>query len=111
MVKLSGESTWGDNIRLTGSEIEACVNQALLEAFFVKNTEEHPEEDVTSSDIERAIRQSVPLSRVRKEDIGHLRAWAAENAVRASVSPEAATVPSTGSAEVSEVTVGRNIDF
>ncbi|MNP87059.1 hypothetical protein D3C76_1877040 [compost metagenome] len=53
----------------------------------------------------------MPLSRVRKEDIGHLRAWAAENAVRASVSPEASTPPSTGSSEVSEVTVGRNIDF
>jgi SpoVK/Ycf46/Vps4 family AAA+-type ATPase len=108
LVKLSGEATWGDGVRLTGSEIEACVNQALLEAFFARNTAAHPEGDITSADIEKAILQSVPLSRVRKEDIGYMRTWAAENAVRASYAPEQT---SSFSAEAREVTVGRNIDF
>ncbi|MFD1177616.1 AAA family ATPase [Paenibacillus puldeungensis] len=111
MVKLSGESTWGDGVRLTGSEIEACVNQALLEAFFVKNSAVHPEEDVTTADFERAILQSVPLSRVRKEDIGYMRNWAMENAVRASLTPEQVMTAAVGSASASEVTGGRSIDF
>ncbi|GIP47737.1 ATP-dependent zinc metalloprotease FtsH [compost metagenome] len=114
MVQLSGEQTFGDGVRLTGSEIEACVNQALLEAFFVKNSENHPDSDVTSADIERAIQHSVPLSRVRKEDIGYMRSWAAENAVRASLSPEQVQPSATaalGTTGSGEVTGGRNIDF
>lgn len=109
LVRLSGEASFGDGVRLTGSEIESCVNQALLEAFFVRNSEKHPEGDVTSSDIERAIVQSVPLSRIRKEEIGYMRTWAADNAVRASLGPE--QLLSQENAKVNEVTVGRNIDF
>lgn len=112
MVKLSGEASLGDGVRLTGSEIEACVNQALLEAFFVRNTAGHPENDVTTSDIERAIVQSVPLSRVRKEEIGYMRTWASDNAVRASLAPEQAMlVSAAGGDSTNEETVGRNIDF
>lgn len=109
LVHLSGEAKWGDDIRLTGSEIEACVNQALLEAFFDGQVEHKADRDITTQDIEKAIQQTVPLSKVRKDDIGLMRNWAAENAVRASL---VSASPAKQLASVaSEVTMGRNIDF
>lgn len=105
LVRVSGESHWGDGVRLTGSEIEACVNQALLEAFFLHYSEGMTGRDIVTEDIGKAIRRIVPLSKIRKDDIGHMRAWAADNAVRASVSAEQLTN------QVKEITVGRSIDF
>lgn len=61
---------------------------------------------LTGSEIE-VIRQSVPLSKTRKEEIGKMREWAAENAVKASVAIEAPNVQTARR----EVTVGRNIEF
>lgn len=107
LVRLSGETEWGDGIRLTGSEIEACINQALLESFFAKMSEQTPDRDVRTDDLEKAILQSVPLSKTRKDDIGFMRSWASENAVRASLSAEQVTVHS----QKREVTVGRNIEY
>lgn len=109
LVRLTGEAQWGDGIRLTGSEIEACVNQALLEAFYNKYTDRDANRDIATTDIEKAIKQSVPLSKTRKEEIGTMRNWAAENAVRASLPHEQATIESQ--AQKHEITVGRNIDF
>ncbi|WP_135556805.1 AAA family ATPase [Paenibacillus cymbidii] len=107
LVAVSGEQTWGDGIRLTGSEIEACVNQALLESFYVRQADKQPDRDLITDDVDKAIRQTMPLSKIRQADIAALRAWAAENAVRASLSAGQQEKQSTGI----EVTVGRNIDF
>lgn len=109
LVSLSGEAEWGDDIRLTGSEIEAVVNQALLEAFFDGHANHKIERDLKTQDIEKAIQQTVPLSKVRKDDIGLMRNWAAENAVRASLVSASPTKPLISGGR--EVTVGRNIDF
>jgi SpoVK/Ycf46/Vps4 family AAA+-type ATPase len=109
LVELSGEAKWGDDIRLTGSEIEACVNQALLEAFFDGHAGNKVERDVTTQDIVKAIQQTVPLSKVRKDEIGLMRNWAAENAVRASLVPASPAKPLASGGR--EITVGRNIDF
>ncbi|MDF2724687.1 MAG: ATPase central domain protein [Paenibacillus sp.] len=109
LVHLTGEAQWGEDIRLTGSEIEACVNQALLDAFYSKYTDQDPQRDIVTGDIEKAIKQSVPLSKTRKDEIGIMRNWAADNAVRASLPNDPVHVQSQP--EKHEMTVGRNIDF
>lgn len=107
LVEMSGETHWGDGIRLTGSEIEAAVKEGLLEAFFRQTDGPDAERDLKTEDIVMAIERSVPLAKMRRQDIQTMRDWASENAVRASVA-----AAGTAKAEAKhETTVGRNIDF
>ncbi|MDR1917319.1 MAG: AAA family ATPase [Synergistaceae bacterium] len=112
LVAASGESEFGEGIRLTGSEIEAVVRDALLEAYYRKSV--NPDVcDIITQDIVNEISKIVPLSKSRSSDIKHLREWAAENAVRASLSTisDGQRMEETSKSHVSEVSVGRNIDF
>ena len=62
----------------TGAEIEAVIEAALYEAF------SDGKREMTTSDITKAIQESVPLSKLMKEEIAFLRAWSKERARNAS---------------------------
>jgi ATP-dependent 26S proteasome regulatory subunit len=72
-LKLLAEVTPG----FSGAEIEQAVVEALYDAF-------DRGRDVTTGDIVRAARASVPLSMTMREKIAYLREWAADRARDAS---------------------------
>jgi SpoVK/Ycf46/Vps4 family AAA+-type ATPase len=61
----------------TGAEIEQCVVSALTKA----RLKDHA---LTDEDLRDAAEEVIPLARTMKEQIGHIRQWAFERAVRAS---------------------------
>jgi len=61
----------------TGAEIEQCVISAVTRARL-------EEREVTQQDLIGIAAKLVPLSRTMKEQIGHIRNWAFERAIRAS---------------------------
>lgn len=62
----------------TGAEIEQCVISAITKARLA-------DRNVTQQDLIKIAASTVPLSRTMKEQIGHIRSWAFERAVRASI--------------------------
>jgi hypothetical protein len=62
----------------TGAEIEQCVVSALTKARLA-------DRELTEQDLILTAVRIVPLSRTMKEQINHIRGWAFERAVRASV--------------------------
>jgi ATP-dependent 26S proteasome regulatory subunit len=66
----------------TGAEIEQCVISALTRARL-------EERETTEEDLVHAAAAGVPLSRAMKEQINHIRQWAFDRAVRASLNPGA----------------------
>jgi hypothetical protein len=65
----------------TGAEIEQCVISALTAAHL-------EERAVTQDDLLHVALGMVPLSRTMKEQVDHIRRWALERAVRASLQRE-----------------------
>jgi SpoVK/Ycf46/Vps4 family AAA+-type ATPase len=66
----------------SGAEIEAAIQASLYASF----TDKKP---LTTATVVEAIRDSVPLSTTRAEDIARLRAWARDRAVAASATDSA----------------------
>ena len=64
-----------------GAEIEQCVVSAITKARLADRA-------VTEEDLVGLAAKQVPLSRTMHEQINHIRAWAFERAVRASVNPD-----------------------
>jgi SpoVK/Ycf46/Vps4 family AAA+-type ATPase len=62
----------------TGAEIEQCVVSSITKARLA-------DREVTEHDLIKVAVSIVPLSRTMKEQINHIRTWAFERAVRASV--------------------------
>ncbi len=62
----------------TGAEIEQCVVSAITKARLA-------DRELTEQDLILTAVRIVPLSRTMKEQINHIRGWAFERAVRASV--------------------------
>jgi hypothetical protein len=63
-----------------GAEIEQCVVSALTKARLA-------DRDLAEQDLISVAAKVVPLSRTMKEQINHIRGWAFERAVKASVTP------------------------
>ena len=63
-----------------GAEIEQCVVSALTKARL-------KDRELTDEDLLSAALEVVPLARTMKEQINHIRQWAFERAVRASLRP------------------------
>jgi SpoVK/Ycf46/Vps4 family AAA+-type ATPase len=61
----------------TGAEIEQCVISAITRARL-------DDREMTQQDLIAIAAKLVPLSRTMNEQIGHIRNWAFERAVRAS---------------------------
>ena len=80
---LSGETSLGEGIRLSGAELEAWVRDAMLEAYRRRSTQDQSA-DLSMTDFEQTIVRIVPMAKMRKSDISRLRIWATENAVSAS---------------------------
>ena len=91
-----------------GAEIEQVVISALYEAFF----ENRPLE---MSDLERTIKNTVPLSTTQKEQILSLREWANVRAVAATRSKELTKYKSELDAQdkkdIAKTRGGRALDF
>jgi SpoVK/Ycf46/Vps4 family AAA+-type ATPase len=62
----------------TGAEIESSIEAAMYEAF------SDNKRDITTFDITQSIKESVPISKLMREEIDFLRAWASERARNAS---------------------------
>jgi ATPase family associated with various cellular activities (AAA) len=64
----------------TGAEIEQCVVSAITKARLA-------DRDIIEHDLITVAVKMVPLSRTMKEQINHIRGWAFERAVKASIPP------------------------
>ncbi len=77
LVRLSGPRHFGEGISLTGAEIAAWVNEALIRAF------DRTEAELAMDDFRTVARQTVPLAQMRQDEIGAMREWASGHAVYA----------------------------
>ena len=62
----------------TGAEIESAIESAMYEAFSDERRE------FNSYDILLSLKNSIPISKLMKEEIAKLRQWASERARNAS---------------------------
>lgn len=84
LVELSGPATHGPDIALTGAELAAWINEAVINAFHRRLQAGDAAPDVGLPDFEATAESTVPLARLRAEEISALRHWATGHAVRAS---------------------------
>lgn len=96
LAKLSGEENLGENIRLSGAEIESWVKDSLMEAY-ARKTNGDSKADLSMEDFEVVLKRMVPMAKMRLEDFKELRDWANENAVSASMSSNTNSVTSSSS--------------
>lgn len=82
--KLSGEDNFGKDVVLSGAELEAWVDDSLIEAFARKINGDSAA-DLQMKDFEVTIKRLVPMGQMRKDEFCKLRQWANQNAVSASV--------------------------
>ncbi len=90
-----------------GAEIEQVVISALYEAFFENRA-------LTFNDLEKTIKNTVPLSTTQKEQILALRAWANVRAVAATKKEDLTSYkesPQNDSKDVAKTRGGRALDF
>ena len=94
-----------------GAEIEQVVISALYEAFFEKRALEF-------SDLEKTIKNTVPLSTTQREQILALRAWANVRAVAATKKEDLSAYTqdinienNSSQKDVSKTRGGRSLDF
>jgi ATP-dependent 26S proteasome regulatory subunit len=84
LVNLSGEGHLGPDTVLTGAEIEAWVNEAMITSFARRRASQNPADDLAMADFEATLSRMVPISRLRAEQFTRMRQWAAEHAISAS---------------------------
>ena len=85
LARLSGPETLGEGLALTGAEIAAWVNEALIHAFDRRERKGNADRnDLDCEDFHTVARQTIPLARLRRDDIQRMREWASEHAVAAS---------------------------
>jgi len=84
LVELSGEAHLGPDTILTGAEIEAWVNEAMITSFARRRASQNPKDDLAMSDFESTLSRLVPVSRLRAEPFSRMRQWATEHAINAS---------------------------
>lgn len=85
-IKNQQKELWEDCIKLSdkfsGSELEECINNALLYAF----NQQKPEIDLTIQHIHFAIKNIIPLAKSREDDLSSLVKWAKQYAINANYS-------------------------
>lgn len=87
LVEMSGDSRLGPGTSLTGAEIEAWVNEAMIASFARRQETKAPDTDLSMADFETTLSRLVPLSRLRAEQFARMREWATEHAINASERP------------------------
>jgi ATP-dependent 26S proteasome regulatory subunit len=108
LAALSGEDQFGTDVRLTGAELEAWVNDALLEQW--QRHLASGESRLTIADFETSLARMVPMAKMRAADIVALRRWASENAIAATVMPPTQEIP-TATPIIFQNVGGRVLDF
>lgn len=85
LTRMSGPDYLGEDLTLTGAEIAAWVNEALVRAF---DKREHGattgQTDLDMEDLRAVVRRTVPLARMRRDEIRQMREWSSEHAIAAS---------------------------
>jgi hypothetical protein len=81
LTMLSGPDTHGPGVSMTGAEIEAWVNEALIVGF---NRPRGPDEPphLAMEDLESVAGSLVLIAKLRREEIEKLRTWAGAHAVK-----------------------------
>jgi hypothetical protein len=83
-VELSGQAAHGPDIALTGAELAAWINEAMINAYHRRLEQGDLSADLDLRDFETTAHGTVPLARLRAEEIAALRRWAQGHALRAS---------------------------
>jgi SpoVK/Ycf46/Vps4 family AAA+-type ATPase len=85
LTRMSGPDFLGEDLALTGAEIAAWVNEALVRAF---DKREHGattgQMDLDMEDLRAVVRRTVPLARMRRDEIQQMREWSSKHAIAAS---------------------------
>lgn len=84
LVELSGPAAHGPEIALTGAELVAWINEAMISAYHRRMEQGDKAADLNLRDFEATAHGTVPLARLRAEEISALRRWAQGHALRAS---------------------------
>jgi hypothetical protein len=84
LVELSGPASHGPDIALTGAELAAWINEAMINAYHRRLEQGDKAPDLNLRDFETTAHGNVPLARLRAEEIAALRRWAQGHALRAS---------------------------
>lgn len=84
LVELSGQAAHGPDIALTGAELAAWINEAMINAYHRRLEQGDLSADLDLRDFETTAHGTVPLARLRAEEIAALRRWAQGHALRAS---------------------------
>lgn len=107
LAELSGEERFGEEVRLSGAELESWVNDSLLEAW--RRHLDSGDSALHMADFETTITRLVPMAKMRADGIGKVRRWASDNAIAATI-PER-TKTDQGVEEEQQQIGGRAIDF
>jgi ATP-dependent 26S proteasome regulatory subunit len=107
LVRLSGEETHGEGVRLSGAEIEAWVNESLIRSFYRAKTDGSDTAALTMDDFRAVAGHTTPLAKMRANEIGEMRTWANTHALSAS----AATVATHDKMQEARLPGGRRISI
>jgi ATP-dependent 26S proteasome regulatory subunit len=81
LVELSGPETHGPGVSMTGAEIEAWINEALIVGFG-RAQKQGGAPCLSMADLEAVVGGLVLIAKLRHEEIKDLRTWAATHAVK-----------------------------
>lgn len=84
LVSLSGSDQFGGDVVMSGAEIEAWVNESLIQAFYRGKDKGTKPTDLTVDDMSKVVERIVPLAQLRREEIATMRSWASRHAIGAS---------------------------
>ncbi len=84
LVALSGPAFNGPEVGLTGAELAAWINEAMIQAYGRRLESGQGSADLSMADFETTAQGAVPLARLRGEEIAALRRWAGGHARGAS---------------------------
>ncbi|MBO7333165.1 MAG: AAA family ATPase [Alphaproteobacteria bacterium] len=84
LAQISGEAYLGENICLSGAEIEAWIKDALMEAY-ARKINGDLQADLSMDDLIKVFKRIIPMAKMRKMEFKELRNWAQQNAVNASL--------------------------
>lgn len=85
LTRMSGPDFLGKDLALTGAEIAAWVNEALVRAFDRhERSASTSQTDLAIEDFRAVAQQTVPLAAMRRDDIQNMRAWSSKHAIAAS---------------------------
>lgn len=93
LVRLSGEETHGEGVRLSGAEIESWVNESLIRSFYRAKISGSDSARLTMEDFRAVANGTMPLAKMRANEIREMRSWANTHAISASAARESGGEP------------------